>query len=81
MDSEISPRFVESLVEQRIILHNDLDLESRTICDLYREVSSADVVPHVEARFYDILENTSSTAVYKGMLTTSGDFSNRAETV
>ena len=45
------------------------------------EVSGADVVPHVDPRLSDTLEHTSSTAVYKRMLTASLHFSGQGVAV
>jgi len=55
-------------------LHDDPVSNLELYVTFIGKVSGADVVPHVETRFFDILENTSSTAVYEGMLTTSCDF-------
>lgn len=69
------PHFVESRVEQRIycttIQIANLELDVTFV----GKVSSADVVPHVQTRFFDIQENTSSGAVYEGMLAASSNFS------
>jgi hypothetical protein len=45
------------------------------------EVPCTDVVPHVEARLFDAKKNTSTTVVFKRMLTASLNFSGQVGAV